>query len=150
MDWSRVKIIALGGARNGGNVSPVAEYNFWQDPEAANIVLTNGLSVTMVPLDAFTIPTVDLKDVDKLAAKGNAAAKALAPALRLFVEAQINNTGRANIPDAVAAVYALDRKVGTAQSALVKMESDVASLAYGQSIVALTDPQRVQLIADAC
>ena len=66
LDWSKVKIIALGGARNGGNVSPVAEYNFWQDPNAANIVLTSGLSVTMVPLDAFTIPTVVITDVNAL------------------------------------------------------------------------------------
>ena len=93
-----MKIIALGGAKNGGNVSPVAEYNFWQDPEAASIVLTNALSVTMVPLDAFTMPTVDLKDVDKLAAKGNAAAKALAPALRLFVDAQNQQHGARQYP----------------------------------------------------
>lgn len=31
-------IVALGGAKFGGNITPVAEYNAWQDPEAFNRV----------------------------------------------------------------------------------------------------------------
>jgi len=34
-----------------GNVSPVAEFNFWRDPEAAAAILQMGLPLRLVPLD---------------------------------------------------------------------------------------------------
>ena len=45
-------VVAMGGAfERGGNVTPVAEYNFYVDPLAADIVMTSGLDVTVLPLD---------------------------------------------------------------------------------------------------
>lgn len=45
-------IVLMGGAaRVGGNVSPVAEANIWNDPHAADAVLTAGFDLTMVGLD---------------------------------------------------------------------------------------------------
>ena len=47
------KVVITGGALAvAGNVSPVAEYNFWQDPHAADEVVTSGLDVTVLGLDA--------------------------------------------------------------------------------------------------
>ena len=46
-------VIVSGGALAvPGNVSPVAEYNFWQDPHAADEVATSGLDLTLLGLDA--------------------------------------------------------------------------------------------------
>ena len=48
----RIKsIVLMGGAVRGGNRQPLAEFNIWADPEAADIVFTSGLDVTMCPLD---------------------------------------------------------------------------------------------------
>ncbi|MFT4413750.1 nucleoside hydrolase [Fredinandcohnia humi] len=45
-------IVLMGGsARYPGNCSPVAEYNFWVDPHAAQIVFQSGIRITMVGLD---------------------------------------------------------------------------------------------------
>jgi purine nucleosidase len=45
-------LIVMGGAiRVPGNVSPVSEFNFATDPDAAAIVLGAGLPLTLVPLD---------------------------------------------------------------------------------------------------
>lgn len=44
-------IVLMGGAVLGGNRQPLAEFNIWADPEAADIVFTSGLDVTMCPLD---------------------------------------------------------------------------------------------------
>src|SRR4051794_35196741 len=44
-------IVLMGGAVRGGNRQPLAEFNIWADPEAADVVLTSGLDVTMCGLD---------------------------------------------------------------------------------------------------
>lgn len=46
------RLIIMGGAKYTGNMSPVAEYNFWADPMAAHEVLMSGIQdVTMIGLD---------------------------------------------------------------------------------------------------
>lgn len=44
-------ITFMGGSLGTGNISPVAEFNIYVDPEAANIVLESGIALTMVGLD---------------------------------------------------------------------------------------------------
>ncbi len=50
---SRVReIIVMGGSLNGrGNVTPIAEFNFYSDPLAAQAVVRSGLPVTLVGLN---------------------------------------------------------------------------------------------------
>ncbi len=140
------ELVILGGAKFGGNKTVVAEFNFWQDPEAANIVLNAGLPITLVLLDAFVQPSIVQKDLDKLFAKGTPAVQFLAPAIQQYANVQFANTGRAGIPDAVAAVMALRQSEGTRAPALVKMVLE-QSLARGQSIVGLTVGERATMIA---
>jgi len=46
------KIIIMGGAAfYPGNVTPVAEFNIWMDPEAAEVVFSSGLPIVMVGLN---------------------------------------------------------------------------------------------------
>jgi purine nucleosidase len=49
----RIQQIVLmgGGYFEGGNITPVAEFNIYVDPEAADIVMRSGVPVTMAPLD---------------------------------------------------------------------------------------------------
>jgi purine nucleosidase/pyrimidine-specific ribonucleoside hydrolase len=46
------RIISMGGSFNHrGNTGPVAEFNYYVDPDAAQIVLNQGIPVTIVPLN---------------------------------------------------------------------------------------------------
>lgn len=45
------RIVAMGGAFDGGNVTPHAEFNILADPHAADSVLGSGIRVALVPLD---------------------------------------------------------------------------------------------------
>jgi pyrimidine-specific ribonucleoside hydrolase len=62
------RIVFMGGAVATGNATPVAEFNVWHDPEAAAILLTAGVPVTMYGLDVFMQVTVDTPDVRRLRA----------------------------------------------------------------------------------
>ena len=46
------EIVFMGGGFKVFNSTSAAEFNIWADPEAAQIVLTSGVPLTMVPLDA--------------------------------------------------------------------------------------------------
>ena len=45
------RIVLMGGAIGLGNITPAAEFNIWEDPEAAAQVFESGIEVTMIGLD---------------------------------------------------------------------------------------------------
>ncbi|MBW7882899.1 MAG: nucleoside hydrolase [Caldilineaceae bacterium] len=142
-----LNIVLLGGAKGGGNKTPVAEANFWSDPDAVQQVLNAGLRPTILPFDAFSTLRTDAKDIDKLLRKSSPTAQMLAPAVLQYVNVQLQFTGVAVLPDLTAAVYAVDPSLGGPVSALIKMMSE-DGISRGQSLVALTMAERIALIID--
>lgn len=142
------RIVWLGGAKCGGNQTAVAEFNAWQDPEAAEIVLQSGIPITMLPLDTFTGFAITSADVDRLERSSNPGGRFLVQPLRGLLRAfqLLAGVAQANLPDVVAMMVALDPTLATAQEALVKIITDDC-LARGQTIVGLSFIERLTLIA---
>jgi len=62
------QIVFMGGSASGRKVTAVAEFNVWQDPEAARIVIESPIRVTMYSLEMFGRLAVDQADVDRFRA----------------------------------------------------------------------------------
>ena len=62
------RIVVMGGAATGGNMSPYAEFNVWFDPEAAERVLQSGQDVTLVGLDVTRQAILRAADIDAIEA----------------------------------------------------------------------------------
>jgi inosine-uridine nucleoside N-ribohydrolase len=64
------QVVLMGGAvKEGGNVSPVAEANIWNDPHAADALFTAGFNLTMVGLDVTYQVVIPVTVFERLAAK---------------------------------------------------------------------------------
>jgi pyrimidine-specific ribonucleoside hydrolase len=61
------RIVFMGGSAAIGNATAVAEFNIWHDPEAAAVVLSSGVPLTMYGLDVFYDVTVDAATAQALA-----------------------------------------------------------------------------------
>lgn len=69
------RIVFMGGAVEVGNATPVAEFNVWHDPEAAAVLLTAGVPITMYGLDVFRRVVVPGVDVQRLRASAEPGAR---------------------------------------------------------------------------
>ena len=59
------RLVFMGGSASQGNVTAVAEFNVWQDPEAATCVVESGLPVSMYGLDVFNRLLIDQATADR-------------------------------------------------------------------------------------
>lgn len=64
-------VVLMGGALTvPGNVTPVAEYNIYADPDAAELVINSGLNLTMVGLDVTKKVFLESRDLEILSSLG--------------------------------------------------------------------------------
>ena len=93
------EIVMMGGAYfEVGNITPAAEFNIYVDPEAADVVLTSGISVTMLPLD-LTHGVLSLAHrLEAFAAIGNKVGKAVSELLSFSERFDLEKYGGEGAP----------------------------------------------------
>ena len=62
------RMILMGGSAGLGNVTPSAEFNIYVDPDAAEIVFSSGIPITMVGLDVTHRATFTAEDTARVRA----------------------------------------------------------------------------------
>ncbi len=130
-------VVAGGSIAAPGEVSPVAELNFWLDPHAADQVLTAGFPLTMLGLDVSQTAPVPLAWVEALAARQpHPALAALSHAVRVQATARASSeSGPAACPSGglLGLLWLLQPSLFQTTTGRVRVVSE--GLAEGQSIM---------------
>lgn len=118
------RISLMGGGIKHGNWSPAAEFNILVDPEAADIVFSSGIPITMAGLDVTERALVFPADFERVRAVGNPVAKVVADWLDFFYDFH-RKIGYAGAPvhDAVAVAAVVRAELMTAQKMYVAVET---------------------------
>lgn len=130
------ELIVMGGAKKTGNMSPVAEYNFWADPIAAKEVLEASFpQITMIGLDVTNKIALDsdLREILRL----------LETDLSKFIynitldgvneNWQVRKKPVAPMHDILTVAYLIDKDILTTKKAQIDIVAD--GIAKGMSIV---------------
>ena len=132
-------VVMMGGAAgfNGdmGNVSPVAEFNVFTDPEAADIVLGAEWPVVMVGLDVTYSAPTDEAFFDKLIEVSGEAGQFIKNINEYYMASYEKDRGvrASNQHDAMALMYLLYPEIFTTQSGKIKVSTE-SIFSRGQTI----------------
>lgn len=118
----RVKrLVFMGGAADvPGNITPVAEFNAWADPDAADLVVSSGIAYTMVGLDATHGWRFGPAELAKLDAAGPGM-ELTANLMRFYIGAY-EESGGSPLHDPLAVGVCADESFVTAAEGTVAVE----------------------------
>lgn len=128
-------IVLMGGAINGGNDTPAAEFNMYADPEAARIVFDSKIPVTMVGLDVTNRALLYKNEIEEIGRANNKNAKLVAKiATRIYENCAKFNVEGAAMHDPFAMAYVIDSSIMKYKSFHVDVETS-SDLTRGKTIV---------------
>jgi purine nucleosidase len=131
------EVVIMGGAHfNGGNITPVAEFNLFADPQAAEVVLKSGVKLTYLPLDVTHKILTSEARLKQIAAINNNASKLVGDILNEYVKGDMEHYGIPGGPvhDATVIAYLLKPELFTGRSVNVVVDSREGPT-FGQTIV---------------
>ncbi len=162
------EIVVMGGSVASGNRTPAAEANFYDDPEAAQIVLKSGCPVRIFTLEATERVPCDHQDADDFRSLGTPAGTFVGDLIDRFIHrcTQLNicDNGQVTIHDAITVCGVIDPTIvtslgaaacdvnlgGWADGALIADQRSFASRESSVRIVYDIDKERCVDMMKAC
>lgn len=130
------EVVVMGGAHfNGGNITPVAEFNLFADPHAAQVVLASGVKLTYVPLDVTHKILTSEARLKQIEALNNQAGKLVGDILNEYVKADMLQYGLPGGPvhDASVIAYLLKPQLFSGKQVNLSIDSREGPT-FGQTI----------------
>lgn len=128
------RIVLMGGAVELGNWTPAAEFNIWVDPQAADLVFSSGIPVTMIGLEVTHRAWLSDEHADALRGT-TACGQFVAELLDHFVGFHQERFGWPGAPihDAVTIAHLIDPTLVTTMPMNVRIETQ-SELTVGRTV----------------
>lgn len=117
------RLVIMGGAAGGGNITPYAEYNFGADPEASNILVQSGIPMVVMPLEICAKAYITPQEIKKFAAVGKTGAFVEQMLGGPIYKAAQNGRPGCGQCDPTAAVYMVHPEIFTTQDTQLLVET---------------------------
>lgn len=129
------QIVLMGGGIAFGNVTPVAEFNIFADPEAAKMVFRSGIPIVMAPLDLTHQVVATENEANRLRSFGPKF-EILADLLMFFKSTykRVFNIDGAILHDPCTVMYLIHPEIFEVNEYFVDVETK-GELTYGQTVV---------------
>nr|WP_241664363.1 nucleoside hydrolase [Pseudomonas sp. Sample_10] len=131
------EVVIMGGAHfNGGNITPVAEFNLFADPHAAEVVLNSGMKLTYLSLDATHKILTSDERLKQIAALNNQAGQLVGDILNDYIKADMEHYDIPGGPvhDAAVIAWLLKPQLFSGRAVNVVIDSREGPT-FGQTIV---------------
>ena len=130
------EVVIMGGSfREGGNVTPTAEFNVFVDPHAAHVVLTSGVPLTIMPLDVTHQAQATPARIDAFRSLAAPVGEAVAAMLDFAGLFDVSRYGFEGYPlhDPTVIAYLIEPEMFDPRPAYVSVVTDPGSV-HGQTI----------------
>lgn len=131
------QIVLMGGANfERGNVTPVAEFNIYVDPDAADVVFRSGVPITVMPLDVTHQALTSPRRIEAFRSLGNWAGVTVASLISFFERFDISKYGMDGAPlhDPCVIAYLLQPNLFVGRQVNVEIETS-SELTMGMTVV---------------
>ena len=134
------EIVLMGGAVGLGNASPAGEFNIYADPEAAHIVFTSGVKITMMPLDLTNTALANMEIIERMEGIGNKAGKLFGDIMRFTFSSQsVNGLEAGPVHDVTAVTYLVAPELYKTQDMFVEIDTNRYGPCYGRTVCDAND-----------
>lgn len=144
------RIVIMGGAAQGGNVTPCAEFNIYVDPEAAGMVVKSGIPLCVCGLDVTLKAYLTAGEIGEIKALGTPQAELFAAVTETNCEKVFCPAG-APLHDPAAVLFAADSSCFTVQRCWMGVET-AGTITRGKTVTdCYSDAQKepnVDLVLD--
>jgi purine nucleosidase len=131
------ELVLMAGAHfNGGNITPVAEFNVFADPHAAEaVLLKSGVPITMLPLDVTHKILTSEERISRLRGLGNRAGAIVADILDAYAPQEMKHYDMPGGPvhDATVTAYLLQPSLFRGRRIHVEIDSR-EGMGFGQTV----------------
>jgi inosine-uridine nucleoside N-ribohydrolase len=119
-------IVWMGGSTERGNTRPYAEFNALVDPEAAELVFTSGVPLTMVGLNLTHQARATAEVVERLRALGTPVSEAMIGWLSFFADTyrEVFGFGGPPVHDPCALAFVIDPSLVRCEEVFVAIETE--------------------------